>query len=192
MRGRFGLLLAASLTPALALAHPGDMHVSGFVAGLSHPWTGLDHMAAMLAAGLWAGGMRRPRFAMLLLAATVVGIICGTLLGVFADVLTSAERMVALSAVALGVLAMTAVEPLRLSLVAALVALFCSFHGYVHAIETPRQLAQLDFTSGFVVSMLLLQIAGALLAAKLLRGPLAVRGAGACCAVAGLVSFLSA
>ena len=43
------LLLLASGT---ALAHPG--HDGGLAAGLAHPFTGLDHLLAMVAVGLWA------------------------------------------------------------------------------------------------------------------------------------------
>ena len=50
------LLLAASST---AFAHPGH-NVSGFAAGLMHPFSGLDHLLAMVAVGIWAaqGGGR--------------------------------------------------------------------------------------------------------------------------------------
>jgi urease accessory protein len=188
MRAKFVLLVAASLSPALALAHPGHETVSGFLAGVMHPWSGLDHMAAMVAAGLWAGGKRRALLHTLFVM-TVVGIAGGTLLGVSGDILTAPERVVAISAVVLGLLVATAVARVRSYMVVALITLFCFFHGYVHAIETPRQLAQLDFTSGFVVSMLALQITGVMFAAKLLRGHLAVRGAAACCAAAGLIAL---
>lgn len=48
--------------PALAFAHPGHGE-HGLVAGLAHPLTGLDHLLAMFAAGLWAAqqqGAARP------------------------------------------------------------------------------------------------------------------------------------
>lgn len=43
-----------------AFAHPGH-NVSGFGAGLMHPVSGLDHLLAMLAVGLWAAqdGVRK-------------------------------------------------------------------------------------------------------------------------------------
>ena len=46
------LPLLLILTPSVALAHPG--HGIGFLAGLEHPLTGMDHLLAMLAIGLWA------------------------------------------------------------------------------------------------------------------------------------------
>ena len=45
--------LALLLTPALAFAHPGHGD-NGLLAGISHPLSGLDHLLAMLAVGLWA------------------------------------------------------------------------------------------------------------------------------------------
>lgn len=166
MRGRVKVagVLALTLVPVLALAHPGDTHVAGFFAGFAHPWTGIDHMAAMLAAGLWLGRIQ-PRSLPALFGATAIGIVCGVLLGVYAGVLTDAERMVALSAAVFGLFAAAAGRA-RLPFAAALVALFCVFHGYVHALETPRQLSQIAFTGGFIVAMLTLQFIGALIATK--------------------------
>src|SRR5471030_297931 len=45
-----GLLLASSP----ALAHVGVGSTASFSAGVAHPLSGLDHMAVMIAVGLWA------------------------------------------------------------------------------------------------------------------------------------------
>src|ERR1700748_1673344 len=37
-----------------ALAHVGDHSHMSFAEGLTHPFTGIDHMLAMIAVGLWA------------------------------------------------------------------------------------------------------------------------------------------
>src|SRR5262245_50659817 len=47
-------ILAALLVPSFAYAHAGLGEASGFMHGLAHPFTGLDHIAAMVAVGLWA------------------------------------------------------------------------------------------------------------------------------------------
>jgi len=48
-------LLAVLFLPTLAQAHPGlPGHTHGFANGLAHPLTGLDHVCAMIAVGLWA------------------------------------------------------------------------------------------------------------------------------------------
>ncbi len=51
--------LALLLTPALAFAHPGHGD-NGLMAGISHPISGLDHLLAMLAVGLWAPSSKAP------------------------------------------------------------------------------------------------------------------------------------
>jgi hydrogenase/urease accessory protein HupE len=54
---RFAKTLAltalATLLPVAAYAHPGH-DVVGFSAGFGHPFSGLDHILAMVAVGLWA------------------------------------------------------------------------------------------------------------------------------------------
>jgi len=52
---RLVTLPCALLVSGVALAHTGHHEVPGFFSGLSHPLTGSDHLAAMLAVGLWAG-----------------------------------------------------------------------------------------------------------------------------------------
>src|ERR1035438_8414608 len=48
-------LLTIFFLPTLAQAHPGlPGHTHGFTNGLAHPLTGLDHICAMVAVGLWA------------------------------------------------------------------------------------------------------------------------------------------
>jgi urease accessory protein len=158
-------VLSLVLAPALALAHTSDSTTSGLLAGMAHPWTGIDHVAAMLAAGLWAGRMRRRSIAALF-AATSIGIVCGALLGAYTDVVTFAELIVAVSVVVFGVLAAGMGYP-RVLLAAALIAVFAFFHGYAHAVEMPRQFSQVAFTMGFLISMLTLQLSGVLLASAL-------------------------
>src|SRR5215475_3875236 len=58
----FALILACLVMSAGgAAAHPRLTHFLSFTAGLSHPLSGLDHLLAMMAVGLWAalsGGRR--------------------------------------------------------------------------------------------------------------------------------------
>src|SRR4051812_37933921 len=54
--------ISIALYPAMALAHPGHSGPHGFAGGFVHPFTGLDHMLAALAIGIWAiqlGGRAR-------------------------------------------------------------------------------------------------------------------------------------
>ncbi|HWW73296.1 MAG TPA: HupE/UreJ family protein, partial [Duganella sp.] len=51
MKPKLTLMLLALTYGGAALAHPGHDH--GAMAGLLHPLTGIDHILAMLAVGLW-------------------------------------------------------------------------------------------------------------------------------------------
>ena len=57
-RGRMvfcaAFVAAAALLPSAAWAHPGPESTAGFVHGFVHPVTGLDHVLAMVAVGLFA------------------------------------------------------------------------------------------------------------------------------------------
>jgi hydrogenase/urease accessory protein HupE len=70
------LALAGLISPALA--HSG--HAGGLAAGLAHPFTGLDHMLAMVAVGLWASQLGRPAIVMLPLVFPVT-VAAGAMLG---------------------------------------------------------------------------------------------------------------
>jgi hypothetical protein len=51
------ILLFIGLTAALispAIAHPSSASTASFSAGVAHPFSGLDHIAAMVSVGLWA------------------------------------------------------------------------------------------------------------------------------------------
>ena len=57
---RLVTLPCALSVSTLAMAHTGSHEAAGFTAGISHPLMGLDHLAAMLAVGLWAAlGLRQ-------------------------------------------------------------------------------------------------------------------------------------
>lgn len=61
--GKMGkaLVVCCLLMPALGVAHPGH-HVTelGAVAGLLHPLTGIDHLLALIAMGLWTSQLDGP------------------------------------------------------------------------------------------------------------------------------------
>ena len=50
----------AILTSGMAFAHTGAGHGYSFFVGLGHPFTGLDHMLAMVAVGLWGAQLGAP------------------------------------------------------------------------------------------------------------------------------------
>lgn len=74
-----GLGMSVLLWPGLALAHGG--HAEGSLAsGLMHPLLGLDHVAAIVAVGLWAATLG-PRAAPVLLGAFPLAMVAGGIAG---------------------------------------------------------------------------------------------------------------
>ena len=53
-------LLAGMLLPPPVWAHTQPGSVAGFLAGLLHPVSGLDHVLAMVAVGLWGAQLGAP------------------------------------------------------------------------------------------------------------------------------------
>jgi urease accessory protein len=131
------LVLAGAAFPALAQAHPGTVaqHLTdaqGFVAGFVHPFTGLDHLGAMLAVGIWSTCQaRRPWVAPLAFA---LCLLIGALATAQGLVVPNIEPMIAFSLLAFGLL-LANHTPLHAGIAAALVGGFALFHGAAHGVE---------------------------------------------------------
>jgi len=129
-------LIAACAISTCASAHIGTetaahSHIS-FIDGLLHPFTGPDHLAAMLAVGVWSAlSARRLWTAPLAFAALLLA---GALLGLAGADLPAVEPMVAASVLALGLLVALRAR-LPAALAAALVGVFAIFHGVAHGTE---------------------------------------------------------
>jgi len=132
---RLAALLAG--LPTWALAHVGDDHAHpGLLAGLAHPFTGADHLVAMLAVGAWSALVaRRARPDLWLVPlGFVVVLVLGALAGAAGVRLPGVEPLIAASLVALGL--MVAVQArLPLAAAVALVGAFGLFHGHAHGAE---------------------------------------------------------
>jgi urease accessory protein len=147
-------LLAASST---ALAHPGH-NVSGFAAGLMHPFSGLDHLLAMVAVGLWAaqGGGRK----IWLLPATFMTMLAvGSSIALQWHSLPLVESGIAASVLALGLLIALSLQ-LPAALSVAITALFGLLHGYAHGLELPRSAAPAEYALGFLAATATLHLSG--------------------------------
>lgn len=122
------------LAPSIALAHPG--HGLGLQAGFLHPFTGTDHLLAMVGVGLWAamlGG--RVRFALpaTFLSAMALGGAFAMNLGLGAAA-QAVEPAIIASVILLGaVVALALRAPLAAAL--PLVGLFGLAHGAAHGVE---------------------------------------------------------
>lgn len=177
------LLLAAS--PASAHVFTGE--ATGFLSGLRHPVSGLDHILAMVAVGLWGAQLGAPAIWVLPIAFPMV-MAFGGLLGLLGVPLPGVEIGIALSALVLGVMVLFAVRP-PLWVAGLLVAVFAVFHGHAHGAELPPGADGLVYSLGFVLATGLLHATGVAigLVHRWPYGRVALRGAGACIAAAGPV-----
>ena len=140
------LLLAFAIQPSV-FAHPGH-EVSGLSSGFGHPFSGLDHMLAMLAVGIWAaqnGGR-----AFWLFPAVFMGVMTfGGILGVEGVNLPLVESGILASVLVLGLL-IAAARKLPLWTGALLVAAFALFHGHAHGAELGQNTSAFAFSLGLL------------------------------------------
>ena len=172
--------------PVAALAHQETGQAAGFLSGLAHPVSGLDHVLAMVAVGLWGAVLGPPAIWVLPVAFPVV-MALGGLMGLLGIPVPGVEVGIALSAIVLGAMVLAELRP-ALWLAAAGVAVFAIFHGHAHGQELPEGTNALLYSLGFVVATGLLHAVGILLgeAHRWSVGRQAVRAAGGGVALAGL------
>ncbi len=188
----FPLLTLAflALLPGMALAHVGHAPVNGFASGFLHPISGLDHVLAMVAVGLFAwtlGG--RALWAVPL--AFVAAMAPGGALGMAGLGLPLVELGITLSIVVIGALVAFRLQ-LPTVLAMAIVGLFAIFHGHAHGTEMAPGASGLGYGIGFVVATAALHGAGILAGLGLGRlaagsGIPMARASGAAIALAGIL-----
>lgn len=151
------LLLALGFAGA-ASAHVGTTphdHAT-FLDGLVHPFTGADHLAAMLAVGFWSALAVRP--AWVAPAAFVALLTAGAAAAVAGLAVPAVEPMIAASVLVLGLLVATRTG-LPLVAAAALTGAFAFFHGAAHGMELAGDGAIAPL-AGMVVATAALHAAG--------------------------------
>jgi urease accessory protein len=183
------LLSAAGAAPASA--HGGGDIAGGFVGGFAHPLFGPDHIAAMVAVGLWGAVLGPPAIWLLPVAFPLV-MAFGGVLGIAAVPMPRVEVGIAVSAVVLGLMVALAVRA-PLAVAVAAVSAFAIFHGHAHGAELPPGADAIAFSAGFVMATGFLHVCGIGLglATRWPAGRVAVRIAGAAIAGAGVI-FLRA
>ncbi len=130
----------------------------GFVAGFTHPISGLDHVVAMVAVGLWGAQLGAPALWLLPIAFPLV-MAMGAAMGLLGYPLPGVEIGIACSAIVLGLMVLLeARPPIAVSL--SLVAVFALFHGHAHGTELPEGQSGLLYSLGFVLGTGLLHAAG--------------------------------
>jgi urease accessory protein len=173
--------LAIVAAPSLAWAHADGDHMHGFAAGLAHPISGLDHLAAAAAVGAWAGWLRGRAIWLLpaaFITAMAAGIFTGATLAPHAI-----EVAIALSVIGLGLAIALAVR-FNAYIAATLVACAGLAHGAAHAVESPPQLA--TFAAGALVTTAMLHAVGVLIATRADALAVPLRAAGAATALFGV------
>ncbi len=180
------VVVVVSLAASPALAHSGSI-AGGFAGGFVHPMLGPDHVAAMVAVGLWGAFLGRPAIYILPVVFPLVMALGGAL-GILGAPLPGVEFVVASSAMVLGAMVALAARP-PLWIAAVLVGLFAIFHGQAHGAELPPAADAVVYSAGFVVATGLLHLAGIAfgLLARWPAGRIAVRALGVAIAMAGSI-----
>jgi urease accessory protein len=145
-----GLALLFLLAALPALAHVQQGQAAGFLTGLRHPVSGLDHVLAMVAVGLWGAQLGAPAIWLLPVTFPLV-MAFGGFLGLLGVPLPGVEVGIAASAILLGLMVAKEARP-PLGLAAAMVAFFAVFHGHAHGTELPAGQSGLTYSIGFVIA----------------------------------------
>jgi urease accessory protein len=160
LRTARSVLLASSLAilPGMSMAHPGhgtQQMQSSFFSGIAHPLTGVDHLLAMLALGLWLAFcapqvMQKAGVITAFLTAMAVGCMI-SLIGVHVP---AVEPLIVLSLLVFGLSTATAVR-LPMAATASAVGFFALFHGMAHGHEIPLHANAFSYVAGFLSATLL-------------------------------------
>lgn len=145
-----GVLILVLLWSQNAFAHPQKGEAAGFLTGFRHPISGLDHVLAMVAVGLWGAQLGSPAIWLLPVAFPMV-MALGGMLGLMGIPLPGAEYGIALSAIMLGAAVLFEIRP-PLTIAAILVGFFAIFHGHAHGTELPPGQSALLYSMGFVIA----------------------------------------
>lgn len=153
----FLILLGVSGT---ASAHPGH-EVSGLMAGLMHPFSGMDHLLAMMAVGLWAvqNGNRQ---LWLLPGTFMVVMALGAMVAMAYPLLPLMESGIAASVLLLGMFTMLSLQ-VAVKFSVAVTGLFGFFHGYAHGLEILGDIDTGTYALGFLAATAALHFSGILI-----------------------------
>ena len=186
------IILVAVFWPLNAWAHVGSGAAGGFLTGLQHPVSGLDHVIAMLAVGLWGAQLGAPAIWLLPVVFPMM-MAMGGMLGLMGIPIPGVEIGIAVSAVVLGFMVLAEAR-LKIQLAMVIVAFFAMFHGHAHGTELPAGQSGLIYSIGFVAATGCLHGMG--IAIGLIHhwqaGRLALRGAGSIVCAAGIYFLVRA
>jgi urease accessory protein len=169
-----------------AFAHVGVGSTASFAAGVAHPLSGLDHIAVMVAVGLWAA-LKGGRALWVWPAAFVGVMLVGGALGMAHVPVPFVEPGILASVVAVGLLVALAVD-LPVAAGAAVVAVFALLHGHAHGSEVAENVGGMEYVAGFALATATLHGVGIGFALTMQRAQLRplIRVAGALCVLVGV------
>jgi urease accessory protein len=175
-----------SLHSTPAAAHMGTGLPGGFISGFRHPFSGIDHLLAMVSVGLWGAFLGRPLIYVLPVVFPAMMVV-GAIMGMFVVPLPPVEIGIALSVLVLGgCIALSVRAPIWAASV--IVAVFALFHGYAHGKELPSAADPVGYSAGFVLATGLLHVLGICLGSlnNLPNGVVATRSLGGAIALMGV------
>ena len=188
---RFSVLILVviampALWPEFAAAHVESGQAGGFLSGLSHPVSGLDHVLAMIAVGLRGAQLGRPAVLLLPVAFPMMMAV-GGMVGLVGMPLPGVEVGIAVSGVVLGALILGEIKMPIIGAVV-VVAFFAVFHGHAHGTELQAGQNAMLYSLGFVIMTGVLHGVGIGIGLIHRRdfGRVALRGAGAVVMAGGL------
>lgn len=157
------VFIVACALSTWACAHTGvesQLH-NHFLTGFVHPLLGLDHMAAMLAVGVWSALTARHAGRELLWGPLGFAnlLLVGAMLGLQGVEIPVVEPMIAASLLVLGLLVVSRLHLLGPA-VALLVGVFAIFHGLAHGLELASSSSAFETLAGMLTATLLLHVAG--------------------------------
>jgi len=154
-RAAFAILV---FFPSAAFAHTGIGDTHGFAHGFAHPLSGIDHILAMAAVGMFAASLGGR--ALWLVPLSFVGMMgLAGAMGALGMPLPFVETGIALSVVALGLVVAFRLKPPVVAAMA-LAGFFALFHGHAHGAELPENVSGLAYGAGFMLATALLHVAG--------------------------------
>jgi urease accessory protein len=174
------------LYPLTVFAHQRGGETIGFTSGFWHPISGLDHILAMVAVGMWGAQLGAPAMWVLPVVFPMV-MALGGMMGLMGIQLPGIEFCIALSALALGFAVCREARP-KLWIAAIVVGVFAIAHGHAHGTELPLGASGVLYSIGFVIATGLLHAIGIGigLVHRWPAGRIALRVAGAVVAMGGV------
>ena len=151
-----------SATLLIAMTSVAEAHVgrgaSGFMHGFIHPFTGYDHIVAMVAVGLFAAIIgRRARY--LVPSSFVAMMMAGAAWAMAGFTMPFVEAGITASMFILGgVVLLRWQAPVALAM--ALCGFFAVFHGFAHGAEMPIEATGFEYGAGFVIATIILHAIG--------------------------------